>query len=186
MWLARLFAVLALAGVAAFARGSSLPLDLSGHPVDIFATPAHIRVLVFVRTDCPISDRYAPELHRIADEFHSRGVAFWLVYPDPTETSAAITRHLSEYRYGWPALRDPGKILVKRALVTVAPESAVFNASGALVYHGRIDDRVVDFGKSRPAASDHDLEDAIAATLNGKTIVNPVTRAIGCFLADLE
>ncbi|MGH9612620.1 MAG: redoxin domain-containing protein [Bryobacteraceae bacterium] len=186
MWLARLFAVLALAGVTAFARGSSLPLDLSGHPVDVFAAPPRIRVLVFVRTDCPISDRYAPELHRIADEFHSSGVAFWLVYPDPTEAPAAIARHLSEYRYGWPALRDPEKVLVKRARVTVAPEAAVFNASGVLVYHGRIDDRVVDFGKSRPSASDHNLEDAITATLNGKAVAKPITRAIGCFLADLE
>ncbi|HXU20518.1 MAG TPA: hypothetical protein VN788_08055 [Verrucomicrobiae bacterium] len=183
---ARLLAVLALAGVMVFARSPAHPLDLSGHAVDPFATPANARVLVFVRTDCPISSRYAPELHRIAAEFHFRGVSFWLVYPDPSETPAAIAKHLSDYRYGWPALRDPEKILVKRARVTVAPEAAVFNSSGALVYHGRIDDRVVDFGKSRPSASRHDLEDAIAATLEGKAVAEPVTRAIGCFLADLE
>jgi hypothetical protein len=40
-------------------------------------------VLVFVRTDCPISNRYAPELRRLQDRFAPRGMAFWLVYPDP-------------------------------------------------------------------------------------------------------
>ena len=183
---ARALAVLALVSSAAFAHNPALPLDLVGHAVDPFAAPARARVLVFVRTDCPISSRYAPELHRIADEFRSRGVSFWLVYPDPAETSAAIAKHLSEYRYGWPALRDPEKVLVKRARVTIAPEAAVFNASGSLVYHGRIDDRVAGFGKARPSASRHDLEDAIAATLEGKPVAEPVTRAIGCFLADLE
>ena len=102
----RLLAVFALVGVTALARSPALPLDLSGHAMDPFAAPAKARVLVFVRTDCPISSRYAPELHRIAVEFHSRGVSFWLVYPDPTETPEAIAKHLSDYRYGWPALRD--------------------------------------------------------------------------------
>ena len=34
----------------------------------------------------------------------------------------------------------------------IAPEAAVF-AGGRLVYHGRIDDRFVDFGIDRPAFS---------------------------------
>ncbi len=32
-----------------------------------------IRVLVFTTTDCPISNRYAPEIQRLAAKFSERG-----------------------------------------------------------------------------------------------------------------
>ena len=130
--------------------------------------------------------RYAPELKRIFTEYQHQAVDFWLVYADPAETPQTIAKHLQDYDFGWPALRDPGYTLVKRARATVTPEAAVFKADGGLAYHGRIDDRYVDFGKSRLAADKHDLEAAIAATLAGKPVAEPTTRAIGCYLADLE
>jgi hypothetical protein len=55
-----------------------------------------------------------------------------------------------------------------------------------LVYSGRIDDRYVDFGKARQAASTHDLEAAIANTLAGKPVAQARTRAVGCYLTDLK
>lgn len=148
------------------------------------AAPA--RVLVFVRTDCPISNRYAPELHRIWQEFHGSGVEFSLVYADSSETEESIARHTHDYDFGFPAVRDPGKTLVKRARVAVTPEAAVFNAAGELVYHGRIDNMYVEIGKTRPAATKHDLEAAIEAVLAGKPVEQPATRAIGCYLADVK
>ncbi|MBV8833214.1 MAG: hypothetical protein JO108_28800, partial [Acidobacteriaceae bacterium] len=69
---------------------------------------------------------------------------------------------------------------------TVAPEAAVFDSGGKLIYHGRIDDRWIEIGKSRPAPTTHDLEDAISAVLARRTVAHPETRAIGCSLADLE
>src|SRR5258706_7607896 len=43
-------------------------------------------VCLFTRTDCPISNSYAPEMRRIHEKFSPRGVAFYLVYPDPDES----------------------------------------------------------------------------------------------------
>ncbi|MGA8027552.1 MAG: redoxin family protein [Bryobacteraceae bacterium] len=153
---------------------------------DPFSTPARVRVLVFVRTDCPITNRYAPELQRLAAEFKDRGVDFWLVYPDHTETTQAIEAHIAQYHFPGIPLRDPDHQLVKRAHATVAPEAAVFDRDSTLVYHGRIDDRWVDLGKSRPYAQTHDLENAISAVLAGKPVSPPETRAVGCSLADVE
>ncbi|MBV8569942.1 MAG: redoxin domain-containing protein, partial [Acidobacteriaceae bacterium] len=121
-------------------------LDLTGRPVDPFANPAKVRVLVFVRTDCPITNRYAPELKRLAAEFAGRGVEFWLVYADASEKPTAIQSHVNEYGFPGKPVRDPDHVLVKRGEATVAPEAAVFNTAGELEYHGRIDDRYVDFG----------------------------------------
>lgn len=153
---------------------------------DPFAGPTKVRVLLFVRTDCPITNRYAPELARIAQEFASEPVRFWLVYPDATTTTAAIEEHVAAYHFPGEPLHDAHHELVKRAHATVSPEAAVFNASGELMYHGRIDDRYVDIGRARSAAQTHDLEDAIRAVLAGKPVALAETRAVGCSLADVE
>ncbi len=162
------------------------PVDLTGAPKDPFHSPAHARVFLFVRTDCPLTNRYAPELQRIAGEFAGQGVDLWLVYPDPSETSAGIEKHIAEYRFPGTPVRDPQHVLVARAHATVSPEAAVFDSGGHLEYLGRIDDRFVELGKSRPAPRTHDLEAAIAAVLHGQTVSPAKTRAVGCFLADVE
>lgn len=183
-----LAAAAALCSVAIAATGNidPRPVDLAGKPEDPFASHAAATVLLFVRTDCPITNRYAPELQRLAQKFKTRSVAFWLVYPDPDEAPRHIEDHMHEYGFPGHPLRDPHHVLVHEAHATVAPEAAVFNASGKLMYHGRIDDRYVDIGKTRPAAQVHDLEDAINAVLSGKSIAHPETRAVGCSLADIE
>lgn len=161
-------------------------LATASAPADPFASHARVRVFLFVRTDCPITNRYAPELQRIAAEFNPKDVQFWLIYPDPSETAQRINAQVAEYHFPGEPLRDPHHELVKRAHATVAPEAAVFDKAGRLMYHGRIDDRWVDVGKSRPAPRTHDLENAIAAVLAGKAVAQPETPAIGCSLADIE
>jgi hypothetical protein len=53
------------------------------------------------------------------------------------------------------------------------------------VYRGRIDDRHVDFGRSRPEATTHDLDHALDELLDGHPVSNPRTRAIGCYIGEL-
>ncbi len=153
---------------------------------DPFAKPARAHVLLFVRTDCPITNRYAPELKRIAEEFAGRGVDFWLVYPDPAETPEGIARHKAEYQLPGTPLRDPQHVLVKRSEARISPQAAVFDHALHLVYSGRIDDRYVSFGKARATPQTHDLENAITATLEGKSVAEARTRAVGCYLADVR
>jgi hypothetical protein len=143
-----------------------------------------VRVLIFVSVDCPISNRYAPEVRRLDEKFAPRGVGFWLVYPDATTPAEAIRKHLQEYAYPIAAVRDPGQALVKQAKARVTPEAAVFAAGRRLVYRGRIDDRFVDFGKERPAPTRRDLEEALEALLAGKTVSIPVTKAVGCYIPE--
>ena len=47
--------------------------------LQLTAAAPDLTVLVFTTTDCPISNRYAPELRRIEDRFASDGVDFVLV-----------------------------------------------------------------------------------------------------------
>jgi hypothetical protein len=142
-------------------------------------------VLIFVRTDCPIANRYAPEIMRLSAA-HASDAAFWMVYPDKRESSEEIRKHEVEYHLALPVLRDPQHELMKRAQVSVTPEAAVLDAKGRLVYHGRIDNWFEDFGRARPAPTTHELADAIAAAVSGHPATLPSVPAVGCYLSDLQ
>jgi len=160
--------------------------DLRGSPADPFEDRSRVHVLVFVRTDCPITNRYAPELRRIRDRFSGAAVDFSLVYSGKIETRTAVEQHVREYQFPGTAYLDPKHELAGRAHATVAPEAAVFDRSGRPLYLGRIDDRWISFGRSRPQATTHDLETAITAVLAGRTPAERKTRAIGCSLEDVR
>lgn len=178
----RLLAAFALA----FAASSSVQvIDLENRPVDPFASTANAKAVVFLftATDCPISNRYAPEVQRLYDVFAAKGVRFFVVYPNPADKPAAIRDHARAFGYRADVLRDPHQALAKLAQATITPEAAVF-VNGRLVYHGRIDDRFVDFGVDRPTPTTRDLDEALAAVLAGKSVPHPVTQAVGCYIAD--
>lgn len=190
-------AIVALGGLAIAAavlgpwawRHSAAPsaLDLNGRPVDPLGDDRGVAtVLIFTRSDCPISNRYAPEVIRLADRFAPAGVAFWLVYVDPEEGPQAIRRHLAEYGYDLPALRDPEHQLVRLAGARVTPEAAVYDGGGRAVYRGRIDDRYAALDRSRQNPATHDLEAALEAVLAGGEPLVERTQAVGCYIADLR
>ena len=160
---------------------------LSGAPLDALQAPAGTTAIVFIftSTDCPISNRYAPEVRRIADAFAAKGVVFRLVYPNPAEDATAIREHLAAFSYtgAFEPLRDPKLALVKFAGATVTPEAAIV-ANGRVVYRGRIDDRFVDLGRERPAPTERDLFDALTAIVAGRPAPHPTTQAVGCFISD--
>jgi len=161
-------------------------VDLAGKNIDPFReAPGKVVVLFFLSTDCPISNRYAPTIQQIGARYAGQA-AFWLVYPGKKESVASIGKHLKGYWYKLPALRDLYRALVEQSRVQVTPEVAVFDARSRLVYHGRIDNWYADFGRSRPAPTTHDLDDAIRATLSGKPPTAAVTNAAGCYISDLR
>jgi len=174
------------------ARARSLPpqsvalLDLDGRAVHPLRDPAARFVLfLFTRTDCPISNRYAPVVGELAERFEPLGVEFVLVYPDASETAATIREHLASFGYPGRPLRDPRHELVRLAGATVTPEAALYGRDGTLLYRGRIDDRYTDFGTARLRADSRDLENALVAVTTRQPVPVPRTRAIGCFLSDV-
>jgi len=161
--------------------------DLDGRQIEpLRAKDAKAIVFIFIRTDCPLSNRYAPEVRRLNDKFAKSDVRFWLVYPDQGESGEIIRNHIKEYEYRLSALRDPEHKLVKITGAQVTPEAAVFLPGGRMVYRGRIDDRYVALGKARPAPTTRDLEQVLEAILEGKQVTNKTTAAIGCFIPDLR
>ena len=160
--------------------------DLDNKLVDPFQASASSQAITFVfaSVGCPYSNRYAPEVRKLYEAFSAKGVAFWLVYPNPAESPAQIRAHVKDFGYPIRALRDPRHELAKLTKVTHTPEAAVYDRRGALVYHGRIDDRYVSIGVERPAPTRRDLQDALTSVLAGRPVRAPAEPAVGCFIAD--
>jgi peroxiredoxin len=137
-------------------------------------------VLYFLTTDCPISNGYVPEMNRIAKDFTSRGVQFYGVMTDTSVPAADVRKHVKDFGYTFPVLLDAAQVLVKFTGADTNPEAAVIAPHGGLTYLGRIDNKVEGFGTQRPQATQHDLRDAIEATLSGKPVAKAVTTPIGC------
>ncbi len=108
---------LALASLSNMAS-AQIALDLHGKSMDpLHASHGKITVLIFARTDCPITNRYVPLLLQLKNA-HAEKTNFWFVYPDKNTTAEQINDHLRQFAISIPALRDPSHLLVKQASAT--------------------------------------------------------------------
>ena len=166
---------------------SAYGYNLNGQPVTRLTAPTDEAIVVFfIASDCPISNRYIPEMRRLEEKFSAQHVVFWFVYPNVGETTEAVRQHKAAYGPEKNTLLDPHHQLVALTHATVTPESAILvpDHAGAqtlrTIYHGRIDDRYLQIGQERPSATQHDLERAIADVLQHRPVQPPDGPAVGC------
>ena len=140
-------------------------------------------VLFFVSTDCPIANSLAPEIQRICRDYAPKGVGCSLVYEDFQVDAAAIRKHLADYGYdSISTVIDTDRRVAREAGATITPEAVVIDSAGKVRYRGRINNSYADFGKPRQVVTVHDVRDALDAVLAGKTVANPETKALGCYI----
>jgi peroxiredoxin len=137
-------------------------------------------LLLFVTTDCPVANSYVPEMNRIHDDYAARGVLVWAVQADPTVPAASVVQYAHDYHYGFPLVLDLRQSLVSLAGATITPQAAILSPEGKVLYLGRIDNRVADFGQLRFKATVPDLRNALDEVLAGKPVAVPYTKSIGC------
>lgn len=138
--------------------------------------------LFFVGTDCPISNRYAPEIKRICAAYARAGVQCLLVYSDPQYTPGQIRAHAGEFGYTLPVIFDRDRQLVAQLGATTTPEVAVIGSGAMLAYRGRIDNLHAELGRPRQQATEHDLRDALDDLVAGRPVRRPRTFALGCYI----
>lgn len=189
----RLFITLLILGSSSFIPAqkdcTNTPLGLDGVPFNpLETTEAEVIVLIFLATDCPISNRYAPVVNRMYEAYKDKGIRFFGIYPMSSETTEDIRKHRKDFAYGFPALTDKAHCLVDQAEARVTPEVSVYRPSasgpGTWIYRGRIDDLYVDFGKWRRKPTQNDLTDTLDKILRGDPVVARRTRAVGCYIKE--
>ncbi len=137
-------------------------------------------VMLFVATECPNANTYAPVLARLYREYSARGVLFLGVYSDPSDNAAEVAKHDADYRIPYPGLLDPRQTLARQTGARSTPEAVILSPAGEVLYRGRVDDRFIDIGKTRYRPAHDDLREALDQILEGQPVRNPVTKVLGC------
>jgi len=189
-----LFAVLALTAAVASARqmfgssdvpaappiGSKMPgiklVTLTGESTSLSAYSNKNGILViFVSVQCPVSNAYNERMEALAQEWRARGFGVVGINSNRTEPADAVAAHAREHNLTFPILKDNNNVLADALGASFTPETYVFDASGTLRYHGRIDD-----SKDPSGISKRDLRDALQAIADGRPIAVTETKAFGC------
>lgn len=137
-------------------------------------------LLYFVTVDCPVGNSYVPEMNRLREAYAARGVGFYGVQADPSVAEGEVVRYARDYRYSFPLLLDPAQTLVRHTNASVTPQVAVLSPEGKMLYLGPVDNRVEDFGKQRPQATQSYVRQVLDAVLEGKAISVVSHKSIGC------
>ena len=186
--LRKLIAVPVVSAVLGAALTAAAPLawqtrDVDGVVRDLFRPAGPVGVILFVSSDCPVTNGYAPEIQSICEGTRTKGGSCTLVYEDFSIDAAAVRAHRDEYRYGQiPAVIDRDRAIAQRAKATITPQAVVVTPAGVIKYRGRIDDRYIALGKQRRVVTSHDLRVAIDAVIGGKPVPHAETEAVGCFI----
>jgi peroxiredoxin len=137
-----------------------------------------LTVVMFVATQCPVSNNYNARMAQLAKDYAAKGVSFVGVNSNRQETVDEIVAHSKQHGFGFPIVKDAGNKIADLYGARVTPEVFVIDATGVVRYHGRIDER-----QNPSAPSDiqsPDLRKALDALLAGKAVPSPDTKAFGC------
>jgi peroxiredoxin/mono/diheme cytochrome c family protein len=137
--------------------------------------------LVFMGTDCPVGNLYIPRLIELNHEFARKGVVMLGINSNAHEDAPEVARFVKERGIDFPVLKDPGNIVADAALVERTCETIVLDGFARIRYRGAIDDQHQQ-GKSKDAADQHYLRDALTALVADKEIKVRATKVAGCLI----
>jgi len=142
-----------------------------------------IRIIVFLSSECPISQASVPALNDLVKTFTAAGSKAQLfgVWSDPTVTREEATEHFTKWQVRFPILHDSARILAAELKPTHVPEAYVFAADGKQLYRGAIDNTFKSLGRRRAQVDKHFLSDAVTAALAGKPVAVSRTEPVGCY-----
>ncbi len=171
-----------LAGCAAGTSvGAPMLRGLDGQDVPLASVQGRRGlILVFVAVDCPIANRFLPEIESLGARFGSEGLPVAYVYASPFETDVEVLAHQREYDLRLQAFRDPGFRVARRYGACLTPEAVLIRPDGSLAYRGRVNDQYTAPGQGRPAPTRHDLAEAGEEFLSGGLASQRLVPAVGC------
>src|SRR5215831_7707909 len=132
-------------------------------------------VLIFIATKCPVSNAYNDRMEKVAEDYQAKGVNVIGINANNTEPAAEVKQHAADKHLTFTILKDDGNKIADRLGATRTPEAYVLDASGKLVYHGRIDN-----SQKTEGITSTDLRDALDEMLAGKQVSKTGGAAFGC------
>ena len=163
---------------AEFPVGSKIDLirlSLDGANARIEPSAAKATAVVFVSTQCPVSNAYNERFNELYRDYQNRDVQFVFVNANANEALAEVNSHAKAHNFAFKVYKDPDNDLADKLNAQYTPEVFLFDRAGKLVYHGRIDDSR-ELGK----VAKKDTRAALDAMLAGQPVPVAETKAFGC------
>jgi hypothetical protein len=159
----------------------TLPRPSNGRPWTLAKETQNAKavIVLFLGTECPVSNSYVPILVALHKQYAPRGVVFVGVNSNLQDDGADVARHVREFAIPFAVLKDADLTVADRLQVRRLPEAFVLDGSLTVRYRGRIDDQMGK-GVKRAKATRNDLAEALAEVLAGKPVSRPVTEVAGC------
>jgi peroxiredoxin len=132
-------------------------------------------VILFVATECPVSNAYNARMENIYQQYAPQGFAFLGINSNKAEFVDRIKEHAEEYGLTFPILKDEKNIIADMFDASVTPEAYVLNSNFDILYHGRIDN-----SRNESEVVSKDLESALDEIFSGQEISKKETKAFGC------
>jgi mono/diheme cytochrome c family protein/peroxiredoxin len=139
-------------------------------------------VVVFLGTECPLSNAFIPVLASMHREYADKGVALLGINANQQDTAGRVAAHARKNEVPFPVLKDMNNVVADQFGAKRTPEAFVLAADGTVLYQGRIDDQF-GIGYSRPGKPSRlDLALAVDEVLAGKPVSVAKTDVAGCFI----
>lgn len=185
--LASLPALLAAQAGPKLALGAPMPAfalpGVDGKTLDSKALKGPV-VVVFLSTQCPYVMASEERINALARAYAGK-VAFVGINSNESESEArreesleGMKAHAAKRGYAFPYLKDERQAVIKAYGGVCTPDFFLFDASGKLVYRGRLDDNTTP-RKDAPV-SRHDLKEALDAVLAGRPVDPDQKPSRGC------
>lgn len=162
--------------VAAYGTMTERPKTLA-----LTSAPAKPTVLLFVSTQCPVSNAYNARMTQLAKDYAGKGVDFIGINPNKTENAETVARHATEHSLPFPVVKDPNNKVADLYDAQVTPEAYIVDTKGILRYHGRIDN-----SRNTANVKTQELRDALDDVLAGRAVGTSKTQAFGCAIKRVE
>ena len=156
-------------------------VDLDGRAGRLADYAGRPLVIAVRDLDCPVSQRSAPALARVEDEYRPRGVAFLIVEASAEEPDA-VRADARAQGYEACIVHEADAALLSALGARTSTELFLLDGARTLVYRGALDDQV-GRGYTLDAPRRTFLADALDAVLAGRPVACAATNAPGCALA---
>ena len=94
-------------------------------------------VVVFLGTECPISNLFVPVLADLHKEYSKRGVGFLAVNSNRQDTPDRVAAHARKHNIPFPVVKDANNIVADQFGAIRTPEAFVIDPTGRILYRGR-------------------------------------------------
>ena len=149
--------------------------DVSGKQVNYFDLRGDLTLVMFIATQCPISNAYNERMNVLYKDYAAKGVKFVAINSNSTEPASEVETHKAKHGFPFAVYKDGNNVVADRFGAQVTPEVFLIDAAGVIRYHGAIDD-----SQNPVNIKSQGLRLALDAALTRQPIQKAETKAFGC------